>query len=79
MADKVFELNTAGVGELLKSSGAMAVCSQYAAQYASKCGSGYSHDEYTGGKRAMASVYTVDFDGCLDEHRNKTLEKVFGI
>lgn len=51
------KLNTAGVGELLKSAEAMAVCEQYANNAQARLGDGYIVTTYVGKTRVNASVY----------------------
>lgn len=60
MAKKVeFELNEAGVRELLLSDEMMNVCDKYASRAVSKLGDGYEATSYHGKTRVNASVMAV--------------------
>ena len=70
---KVFELNYAGVGELLKSSEMIDVLTSYADQVASHAGDGYS--TYVGATRANVSVRAETKEAEKDNYNNNTLLK----
>ena len=71
-----FELNSAGVQELLKSAEMKAVLQKYAADKAAAAGEGYESDVHTGQKRAYANVYPGTTKAYYDNLDNSTLEKV---
>ena len=73
-----FELNRAGVRELLKSQEAMNVCKTYATAIQSRAGDGYEVDTYTGRTRANASVYAATYKARRDNMENNTLLKARG-
>ena len=54
-----FELNTAGVRELMLSDEMMAVCNKYASAAVSRLGAGYEASSYHGKTRVNASVMAV--------------------
>lgn len=68
-----FELNPAGVRELLKSQEMQDVLVSYAGKVASRAGSGY--DVYVGRNRANVSVHTGTPEAAQDNYDNNTLEK----
>lgn len=57
MADFHFELDYAGVGELLKSPEMGAICAEYAESVKASYGDGAEVDVYTGANRVNAMVY----------------------
>ena len=73
-----FELNRAGVRELLKSQEAMNVCKTYATAIQSRAGDGYEVDTYIGRTRANASVYAATYKARKDNYENNTLLKARG-
>ena len=72
---KKFELNRAGVKELLQSSQMMAICEQYAKQVAGRAGDGYEVTTYTGPSRVNASVHAATKEAMKDTYTNNTLVK----
>lgn len=78
MAKFNFELNEAGVRELLRSAEMKTVCSEIASNIAGRAGSGYETDTYTGRNRVNASVYTSTKDAYKDNLKNNTLLKAVG-
>lgn len=64
-----FELNKAGVRELLLSDDMMKVCDKYASNAVSKLGDGYEASTYRGKTRVNASVIAV-----TKEARKENLE-----
>lgn len=68
-----FELNRAGVRELMKSQEMGDVLKEYAARIASNAGEGY--EVYQGKNRANVSVKTATDAAAADNLENNTLEK----
>ena len=68
-----FELNRAGVGELLKSSAMQDVLISYADRVADSAGDGY--DVYVGPSRANVSVRIATQEAYYDNLDNNTMEK----
>ena len=56
-----FELNRAGVKELLQSSEMMAICKEYADNAVASLGEGYEVSTHTGKTRVNASVTAVTY------------------
>ena len=73
-----FKLNSAGVKEMLKSSGAQSVCMEYASRIQSRCGDGYETDTYVGQNRVNCGVYPATGKAYYDNLRNNTLLKAMG-
>ncbi len=74
MSNKLrFELNSAGVRELLKSSGMVSVLISYADDIAGRAGTGYS--THIGANRANVSVETDTAEAVEDNYDNNTLLK----
>lgn len=71
-----FELNEAGVQELLKSESIMAAVESAAAAKAAQAGEGYTYTVRVGAKRAYANVYPDTKESAKDNYKNNTLEKV---
>jgi len=73
-----FELNRAGVRELMKSSDMMDVVTEYARQIRSRAGDGYEVSQYVGKSRVNASVYTDTYKAKKDNLEHNTLLKARG-
>lgn len=71
-----FELNEAGVQELLKSAEMQGILKEHADAKASEAGEGYASSVHVGAKRAYANVYPDTHEAYLDNLDNNTLEKV---
>lgn len=69
-----FELNRAGVRELMQSSAMQSVLISHAGQVSAAAGDGY--DVYVGRTRANVSVRTATDSAAADNLENNTLEKV---
>lgn len=78
MSKVKFELNRAGVRELLRSQEAMSVCQEYANNIRNRAGDGYEVDTYVGTNRANASVYAATYEARKDNYENNTLLKARG-
>ena len=78
MSKVKFELNRAGVRELLRSQEAMEVCKTYANAIQSRAGNGYEVDTYAGRNRVNASVYAATYEARRDNMENNTLLKARG-
>ena len=78
MSKVKFELNRAGVRELLRSQEAMNVCQEYANNIRNRAGDGYEVDTYVGTNRANASVYAATYEARKDNYDNNTLLKARG-
>ena len=70
-----FELNPAGVRELLRSAEMKSVCQSHAQKIAARAGTGYEVDTYTGSNRVNASVSTATAEAYRDNLKNNTLLK----
>ncbi len=75
MSNFKFELNRAGVRELLKSEEMKSICEEHARAVQSKCGTGYEVTTYTGKSRANASVHAETFEAKRENSKNNTLLK----
>lgn len=73
-----FELNRAGVRELLRSPEAANICRSYAVGVQSRAGEGYEITTYTGRNRANASVHAETYEARKDNYENNTLLKALG-
>lgn len=71
-----FELNSAGVQELLKSAGVQAAVSEAAAVKAAEAGKGYTYSSHVGARRCYANIYPNTKEAAHDNYENNTLEKV---
>lgn len=78
MSDFRFELNKAGVAELLKSNEMANVLAERAEAIRAKCGSGYETDTYQAGTRVIASVYAADDEAIQDNYDNETIMRALG-
>lgn len=70
-----FELNSAGVSELLKGPEMQELLNNKAAEIQSRCGDGYEHDLYVGKTRANAMIKAVTFKAKRDNLKNNTILK----
>lgn len=76
MSRTKFELNRAGVGELLKSGEMLSVCESYANAIQARCGDGYEVTTHAPGKtRVNASVMATTYKARRDNLENNTLLK----
>lgn len=73
-----FELNSAGVQELLQGPEMQAILSDIAASKAAEAGDGYNSAVHAGAKRAYANVFPETHEAYLDNLHNNTLLKVLG-
>lgn len=80
MSKVKFELNRAGVRELMQSSEARNVCMEYATQILNRCpgGLGYEISSMVGSTRANASVFAATPEARRDNYENNTLLKARG-
>ena len=78
MTDFKFELNKAGVRELLKSSEMAAVLSEYGSNMMGQLGEGYEMEEGTTSQRAKVNVRTATPRSMVDNLKNNTLLKALG-
>ena len=78
MSKVKFELNRAGVRELLRSQEMMSVCKSYADGIRNRAGDGYEVDTFVGRNRANASVYAATYEARKDNYDNNTLLKARG-
>ena len=78
MADFKFELNTAGVRELLQSSEMMSICEQYANNAVAALGDGYEMSTYVGKTRVNASVMAVSYAAKKENLENNSILKAVG-
>lgn len=75
MSDFRFELNRAGVAELMKSKDMQKVLERYATKTRNRAGRGYEQDLYVGRNRANARVYAMTKEAQSDNYKNNTLLK----
>lgn len=78
MANFKFELNTAGVRELMQSSEMMAICEQYANNAVAQLGDGYEASTYTGKTRVNASVIATSYEARKENSENNSILKAVG-
>lgn len=70
-----FELNRAGVRELLRSEKMQTMLEGEAKTIRDRCGDGYASDGHKGANRAKATVWTDTPEAMRDNMRNNTLLK----
>ena len=70
-----FELNKAGVRELLQSDEMQAVLNKKASNAVNRLGAGYEKDSYVGKNRANAMVYAETYQAKKDNLRNNSILK----
>ena len=75
MSNFKFQLNRAGVAELMKSSAMQEVLNEKASAIRSRCGDGYEQDSYVGQNRANAMVTASSLKAKRDNLKNNTLLK----
>ena len=75
MAKVEFELNTAGVRELMKSSEMQAVCEKYAGSALSRLGEGYSMNTFQGRNRVNVEISADTYKARKDNLQNNTILK----
>lgn len=73
-----FELNSAGVRDLLRSAGAQEAVAGPARAIAARAGEGHSVDVRVGRNRARASVRTDTVDAMLREQIDRNLTRAAG-
>lgn len=73
-----FELNPAGVVELLQSPEMQGILANIASAKAAEAGEGYNSAVHVGAKRAYANVYAETHEAFVDNLHNNTLLKVVG-
>ena len=73
MSDFRFELNRAGVAELMKSAEMQRVLQRYATRIKNRSGAGYEQDIYVGRNRANARVWPETPQARRDNYENNTL------
>lgn len=78
MANFKFELNTAGVRELMQSSEMMAICEQYASNAVAQLGDGYEVSTYTGKTRVNASVVATTYAARKENSETNSILKAVG-
>ena len=78
MSKVKFELNKAGVRELLKSTEAGSICMEYANQVQSRAGEGYIVESRRYPERTGAAVYPETYKAVRDNLKNNTLLKSLG-
>ena len=78
MSKVKFELNRAGVRDLMRSAEAIEVCRSYAEEIRNRAGTGYDVDTYVGINRANASVFAATEEARKDNYENNTLLKARG-
>lgn len=75
MNDFKFELNSAGVRELLKSEGIMEVCNKHATDIAKRCGAGFATNKYVGKNRVNVSIFPESKSAAKKNYKENILLK----
>jgi hypothetical protein len=75
MSKMKFELNRAGVAELLKSEAMKTIINSHASAITNRAGDGYEQDSYIAGTRVVATVAAVTKKAKKDNLENNTLLK----
>lgn len=70
-----FELNRAGVRELMKSNEMVSILEGYGSKALSSLGDGYEAETYQGSNRANVEVKAVTFKARRDNMKNNTILK----
>lgn len=70
-----FELNRAGVRELLRSEQMKNICKEYADKAKARLGEGYEVTTYTGKNRVNASVKAVSSEAIAENLKDNTILK----
>lgn len=70
-----FELNSKGVGDLLKSAEMQSILDQKASEIRNRAGIGYEHDVQVNPGRAHAMVWAETYQAKKDNSQNNTLLK----
>lgn len=78
MADFKFELDRAGVRELLQSAEVRSVVAQAGEAVLDACGKGYSIKTGVGSTRVGSTVFPETPKAARDNRKNKTLQKALG-
>lgn len=78
MSKAKFELNRAGVRELLRSQEMMNICREYADGVQARAGDGYEVTTHVGRNRVNASVHAETYEARKDNYDNNTLLKALG-
>lgn len=78
MAKFKFELNRAGVRELMQSSEMMTICEQYANNAVAQLGDGYEASTYTGKTRVNASVVATTYAARKENSETNSILKAVG-
>ena len=73
-----FELNRAGVRELLQSSEMMAICQEYASNAVAQLGEGYEMSTHVGKSRVNASVIATTYQARKENAENNSILKAVG-
>lgn len=71
-----FELNQAGVQELMKSPEMKSILEEASSKKAAQAGAGYSSEVHAGQKRLYANIFPATKEAAHDNYENNTLEKV---
>lgn len=75
MSGVKFELNQAGVRELMKSPEMMAICKEHADRAVSQLGNGYAVTTHSGKTRVNASVIAETYKARRDNMNNNSIYK----
>lgn len=78
MSNFRFELNEAGVRELLKSSEMQAIVGEYGEQVRNIAGDGYEVVNAVGSSRATSKVHPATAKAYYSNRKHKTLQKALG-
>lgn len=70
-----FELNKAGVKELMQSAEMMSICKQYADSAQSRLGEGYEVTTHVGKTRVNAQIAAATYQARKDNAKNNTILK----
>ena len=78
MSDFLFELNQAGVRELLKSAEIQSKVNEVGEQILDVCGDGYEVKHNIGRTRATCTVHPATAKAYYSNRKHKTLQKALG-
>lgn len=81
MAKVRIVLDEDGIGEVLKSEGAAAICNEYAGQVLGRLPEGYATEQHLSadGKRVLVEVYAATVKARINDLRTNALLKAGGV
>ena len=78
MSNVTFQLDRAGVGELLRSPEMDTVVMEFANQVVGRAGEGYEASSHDSGQRRIANVYPASKEAAKENYEQNTLLKALG-